>query len=465
MREVAIIGAGPSGAAAAIELLQRNIQVTLLDEQHRPGGQIYRNVTQTAPAVAKVLGKDYISGKPLMSNLLEMAKSLEHLTYHTDAVVWSVDRTREICWRSGGKSYSKIFDAVILATGALERPMPMPGWTLPGVMTAGAAQIIMKSGGQALGNSVLLGSGPLLYLVAHQMAQLGRAPKAILDTSTFLDEFKAAKHLRPDATTCKYLVKGMGLLVELKKAGVKRIRGVENAEIKESERGLDVFFSVDGKRQRLSCEHLLLHAGVVPNTQITRALDAEHDWDESNLCFNPRTTYSGALQDIDGFWVSGDGVNIMGAEAAAIRGRSAALDICQYLGVDIASKRNDSSDLKLARYVPIRKFLNQAYLPKQWFLTPPLNTIVCRCEEVTAAEIKTAFDQGAQGPNQAKAFTRCGMGACQGRYCGLTVSNIFAQARNISPSSVGYYRIRTPIKPVRLGELASHEHHHKTQTL
>jgi len=458
MKEVAIIGAGPSGAAAAIELLERDVRVTLLDEQHRPGGQIYRNVTQMQPAVAKVLGKDYTSGKVLMSKLLEMEERLDHLTYHTGAVVWSVDRTREICWRSDGKSYSKIFDAVILATGALERPMPLPGWTLPGVMTVGAAQIIMKSGGQALRNSILLGSGPLLYLVAHQMSQFGRAPKAILDTSTFLDELKAAKHLRPDAITFGYLFKGIGLLAELKKAGVKRIRGVEDAEIEENQAGLEVSFSVDGQRTSLSCEHLLLHSGVVPNTQITRALDAQHDWDGSNLCFNPSTTVSGSLRDVDGFWVSGDGVSIMGAEAASIRGRIAALDVCQYFEGKTRPKPDESQDAELGRYAPIRKFLNQAYSPKPWFLTPPPHTIVCRCEEITAAEVHAALVEGAQGPNQAKAFTRCGMGTCQGRYCGLTVSNIFAQAKDTSPSSVGYYRIRTPIKPVSLGELASHEH-------
>lgn len=459
MKEVVIIGSGPAGAAAALELLERNCKVTLLDEQPTPGGQIYRNVTEIEPQVAQVLGKDYLAGQGLMARLVAMEGQHKGLNYCRGAVVWSIDRTREVCWRVGESSYSKVFDAVIIATGALERPMPLPGWTLPGVLTVGAAQIIMKTGGQALPNAILIGSGPLLYLVAQQMTTLGHPPKLILDTSTFADEFSAAVHLRPSRTTFAYLAKGLGLLFQLVRAGVKRVRGVRDVQIHESNAGLEVSYTVGSKRQVASCEHALLHAGVVPNTQITRALDAEHEWDETNACFNPITSEQGRLAGTEGFWIAGDGASIMGAEAAAQRGTFAALSVSEWLQSAAPSEAATKRSAEIAKYVPMRRFLNQAYAPKQWFLTPEPQTIVCRCEEVTAAQVEAAFVEGAQGPNQAKAFTRCGMGACQGRYCGLTVTNIFAKSLQVSPSAVGYYRIRTPLKPIRLGELASHESH------
>ena len=110
---------------------------------------------------------------------------------------------------------------------------------------------------------------------------------------------------------------------------------------------------------------------------------------------------------------------------------------------------------RLARFARGRAFLDAYYKPAVQFRRPARDTLVCRCEEVTAGQILDTVALGCTGPNQMKAFLRCGMGPCQGRECGLTVTELIAQARGVSPQEVGYYRLRPPVKPITLGELAS----------
>ena len=109
----------------------------------------------------------------------------------------------------------------------------------------------------------------------------------------------------------------------------------------------------------------------------------------------------------------------------------------------------------LSIHLAARPFLDALYAPAPEFLCPEDRTLVCRCEEVSAGDIRHYVRLGCLGPNQTKAFGRPGMGPCQGRLCGLTVSELIAAERGMCPSQIGYYRIRPPIKPVTLGELAS----------
>jgi bacterioferritin-associated ferredoxin len=159
-----------------------------------------------------------------------------------------------------------------------------------------------------------------------------------------------------------------------------------------------------------------------------------------------------------GISVAGDGAGIAGAEAAAERGRIAALGAAYRLGRLDAARRDRAAAAPratLARFERGRAFLDALYRPARAFRVPDGDTIVCRCEEVTAERIRATVPLGAAGPNQMKAFLRCGMGPCQGRLCGLTVAELIADARGVPVSEVGYYRLRPPVKPISLAELAS----------
>jgi bacterioferritin-associated ferredoxin len=196
---------------------------------------------------------------------------------------------------------------------------------------------------------------------------------------------------------------------------------------------------------------------VVPNINLSNAIGCRHVWDDVQLTWKPETDAWGATS-VAGICVAGDGAGIAGAEAAAERGRIAALGVAHRLGkIDASARDRDAAPLRatLARFERGRLFLDTLYRPAKAFRVPQGDTIVCRCEEVTAERIRATVPLGATGPNQMKAFLRSGMGPCQGRLCGLTVAELIADVRGVPIQEVGYYRLRPPVKPIALGELAT----------
>jgi bacterioferritin-associated ferredoxin len=174
------------------------------------------------------------------------------------------------------------------------------------------------------------------------------------------------------------------------------------------------------------------------------------------LCWRPAVDEWGATA-LSTISIAGDGGGIAGAEAAALQGRLAALDAASFLDkIDPAERDRRARPLRraLRGELAIRPFLDRLYRPSRALLLPEDDTIACRCEEVTVAQIRRAARLGAQGPNQAKAFTRCGMGPCQGRICGSIVSQVMADTLGKPVAEVGAYRPRAPYKPVTLGALA-----------
>lgn len=455
--DIAIIGAGPAGVSAAVEADRHGASVLLLDEQPRPGGQIYRNVQIATPRQKKVLGEDYTKGAALVSALA--GSGAVHLAGVT---VWQVTGNGRIAFSRNGQAEQVQARHVIVATGATERPVPVPGWTLPGVLTAGAAQILMKSGGLVADNAVLVGSGPLLYLVAAQMVTAGHAPKTLVETQTPADLRAALRHLKGALKGWRYLVKGLGLISQLKRAGVRRYTGARDIAISGTERAEAVSFLQNGRHHRIEADTVLLHQGVVPNTQITRSLQLDHRYDDGQNCFVPVTDALGQTSN-PMVSVAGDGAGIGGAIVAALSGRLSALGAVQHLGL-IPKETLETVAAPLlkarTRERAIRPFLDRAYPPSPDILRPADKTIICRCEEVTAGDIRRYAALGCKGPNQAKAFGRSGMGPCQGRYCGLTVTEILASENGLSQQETGAFRIRAPLKPVTLGELAVYEDGH-----
>jgi NADPH-dependent 2,4-dienoyl-CoA reductase/sulfur reductase-like enzyme len=253
-----------------------------------------------------------------------------------------------------------------------------------------------------------------------------------------------------------YLRKGLELMRSLRSAGIAHHTGAEQLAVEGEEAATALTFSVSGKPQRIAARCVLLHQGVVPNIQFSQSLRARHEWDVEQLCFSPVVDPWGEL-DVPGIFVAGDGAGIGGAQAAAVQGQLAALGIAVGLkSINAAQREYQAEPLraKLTSNLRIRPFLDSLYQPKDENRIPADDVIVCRCEEVTAGDLRGFVALGCAGPNQAKSFGRCGMGPCQGRLCGLTVTEVIAKARGVSASEVGYYRIRPPIKPITLGELA-----------
>jgi len=451
--DLVIVGAGPAGMAAAAIANELSINTVVLDDQPKAGGQIYRNLGASTVQQRTILGSSYTNGETLLPT-----KGHSTINWVHTASVWQIDQSGTVFY-TGPKGSAPIKPKqVILANGALERPMPFPGWTLPGVMTAGAVQIALKSAALVPdGKLVLAGSGPLLYLLAIQLVKAGADVNAIVDTTPRANSISAASSLLGMARSWRLLREGIGLLAQLRQHKIKHYRYCTALSVAGDQQVQGIRFTQAGNAKELSCDILAIHNGVVPNVQLSRQLGLKHDWQEAQRCWAPRI-HNITQTELPWLHIAGDGAGILGAEAAALQGRLAAFNAARALGANLpitADQAIKKDSRALARLTAARRFIDKLYAPADEFLTPANETVVCRCEETTAGEIREFVAMGCTGPNQAKAFGRPGMGPCQGRYCGLTVSEIIAKERGVPIQQVGYYRIRPPIKPITLAELAA----------
>jgi NADPH-dependent 2,4-dienoyl-CoA reductase/sulfur reductase-like enzyme len=445
MYDVAVLGAGPAGMAAVAELAgqggSNGARVLWLDENAAPGGQVYRGIAEPL----KLLARSYRPAR----KLFEAARGTD-AEYIPGATIWHLDPGATLGFSVAGVARMVEARRVIIATGALERPMPVPGWTLPGVMTVGAAQTMLKAQGLVpQGRVVLAGQGPLLWLYAAQAIAAGAPPALILETRPAGNRWRALTHL-PGFLVSHYGWKGLALLRRVRAVPIKRAASLR---IDQAGDGLRVTWP----RGEALADHVLLHQGVVPHVNLAQAAGCALEWREDQACFTPVTDAWGE-SSVPGIAVAGDGAGIAGAEAAECSGRIAALAALHALGrIDAAARDGRAArwQKRRAAWGRGRAFLDALYLPSPAQRRAAPDAIACRCEEVTGQALIDAARAGATGPNQAKAFLRCGMGPCQGRQCALTLVETIAAARGAGPAEVAPLRARNPVKPVSLAEIAA----------
>jgi thioredoxin reductase/bacterioferritin-associated ferredoxin len=446
--DVVILGAGPAGLSAAATAAEAGLSTLVVDENATPGGQVYRSVEVSPVADHSVLGPEYWQGADLVARARASGAVFAHGT-----TVWCLDSRLQVGIAAAGAARMLDARAVIIATGALERPFPIPGWTLPGVLTIGAAQTLLKASGLVpQGRVVLAGMGPLLWLYAAQMLRAGGGIEAILDTTPRESYARALRHL-PGFLCSSLALKGLALLREVK-SQVHVIPHVSALAAQGNGKLARVRYTARGGQGEFAVDTLLLHQGVVPHVNLAMAAGVKHGWNETQCCWHPVLDADGE-SSVPGIFIAGDGAGIAGAAAAEARGAIAGHAVIRRLN-PAAAPDDKAARAALGRAMRGRLFLDALYQPPRPFRVPTGETIVCRCEEVTAAEVRrTAADLGCEGPNQLKAFLRTGMGPCQGRLCSLTVTELIAEARGTTPAEVGHFRIRPPVKPITLGELAT----------
>ncbi len=452
--QLLIIGAGPAGLAAATTASAYGISCALLDEQPTLGGQIYRAIESVPEARAEKLGSEYQRGKTLAADF--RASEAE---YYPDTRVWSLNDQREVGVLHNEQTKIITADQILVASGAMERPVPFPGWTLPGVMQAGAGQILYKSAGVVPSNGVVLaGSGPLLLLLAWQYLNVGVDIKAILDVTPLSNHLFALPKLPKALLAHHYLTKGLAYQKDLRKAGITTKIGVSDLKAD----GEDILQSVSyrhlGRKQTIETDLLLTHFGVIPHIWLTQSAGCAHQWDNSQQCWRPDHDVWGNTS-IEGIMVAGDGAGINGARSAEHAGRLAGLQALYALGA-LNKQQRDEQSVNDRKWMEddrhIRPFLEAYFaLPKTMLATTDNDTIICRCEEITAGQIRDAVNQGHEGSNDVKYLTRCGMGACQGRQCANAVSHIIADAGGQAISEQSHYRGRPPVAPLTLAQMAS----------
>ncbi len=454
--DLAIVGAGPAGAEAALQAGRLGLRTLVIDEQAQAGGQVWRSkgpAIRRAPATAESLCGDRLRG--------HLAHSKVNCLFGNR--VWSIETSGggfglSVTGPGGAKTISA--RALLLTTGAQERVVPVPGWTLPGVIGLGAATALMKE--QMIvpgGRVVVAGSGPLMVFVAHEIMRYGGQVAAVVDLNPRSAWLAAvpAMAARPDLLmrgslmVARMVARGVPLLTG---HGIRRIEGVDGVE-RVAVGPVDRAWSPTGNESAvLDADSVCMGHGLTPAIEASRLLGAAHVFDEAEGGWRPVRDRWGRTS-VAGLYVAGDGAGVQGAAAAQFRGRLSAVAIAREQGI-ISVVRATRMAIRLrAGLVPAARFgraMVALTAPRSGLIdavTPA--TVVCRCEGVTRHDLDVELDSGGVTANALKSGTRCGMGSCGGRFCADTAAMVTCRARGIDRADVGLATARPPLRPVQIG--------------
>ncbi|MDR1827865.1 MAG: FAD-dependent oxidoreductase [Methylobacteriaceae bacterium] len=450
---VAIIGAGPAGVRAAEVLVRAGVRPRVFDEGLAAGGRIYQRPPGAFKRSAKELYGLEAAKAERVHNIF--AKLEKYLDYRPQTLVWDI-AGKTLFTLTGGTAYgTETFEQIIIAPGAVDRVMPLPGWTLPGVTTLGGAQIALKTQGVAIGEKVaLVGSGPLLWLLAHQYVQAGAPLAALVDTTSFAAKARAsAAMMAGDAATT---LKGVYYTATLRLKRIPIHEGAVPVAIRGEERPRELLIK-DGKGRdvTIACDAVALGWGLKPETRLADIAGVPFDYDEVQQNWIPVREMSGKTA-VQGVYLAGDGARIGGADMAELAGARAAWAVLGERGAFVDEDEVNRLERALKKEAAYRDVLDKLFpFPSEILAGLPEETVLCRCEGVSIAGLKRtcAADAVAMTPlevNRAKAFTRVGMGRCQGRMCGHTASEILARELKCGVREAGRLRAQPPVKPVPL---------------
>ena len=456
---LAIVGAGPAGLSAAIAAAKCGLRPVVIDENPLPGGQIYRQLPREFKVErSEALGLTYEKGQRLLARAYDANIELKLGT-----TVWGLFDPLTLGLECDGKAESMQCGALVLATGGYDRAIPFPGWTLPGVMTLGGAQTLVKSQRMLPGKKIILsGSGPFLLPVTSQLVEAGANIVAVLEASKPMGWLSRAGSLwgqwdrfREGWSYVKPLLRArigvrFGQAV-IEAWGKGKVEGVVTASLDDDWR------PIPGTEQTILADVVAVGYGFSVNTQLSQLCHCEHEF---------RKGYGGWTVKVDRrqatsvakVFAAGETTGIGGSDIAAAEGSIAGYSAAEALGMISESEARARQKPYLERLRKLRPFarmMADLFSPRDGLfdITSP-DTVVCRCEEVTATQIHEAIDNGASDLTGMKSRTRAGMGMCQGRVCGPSVATLVARRTGQRHDEVGAFTGRPIVKPVSMGALA-----------
>lgn len=463
--DLVVVGAGPAGLSAALLASEAGLSVAVIDEQAAPGGQIFRQ----PPATFKTPPSSAFASYPFGAPLIEQARRNTRIHWHYSSSAWGVFHPApdgvQVAVLTGDKSVLFNGKKLLIATGAYDLPVAFPGWTLPGVMTAGGVQTLLKS--QFLCSSqryVLAGSHPLLLLLAGQLIEAGAHLQevAIARPRPTLREMLAGWRALPGHWR---LFTQLGtLLFTLWRKGVPlrfstlitRAEGDEGVERVTLSTVDQHWAPLPGTERSHEVDGLAIGYGLLASTELARQAGCSVNW-------NPER--GGWVVDHDDsqrtsrehIYVAGEPCGVAGAEMAHCQGRLAGAAIVAALKPD-AAMPTEPARRALARAKPFSDVVARFFAPRLDALTrlADSDTLICRCEDVTAGQVCGFLKAHPHvtSVNSVKLACRSGMGPCQGRYCQHTVAHLVSAERNIAVDQTGAYTAQAPVKPIPLTSLA-----------
>jgi NADPH-dependent 2,4-dienoyl-CoA reductase/sulfur reductase-like enzyme len=459
-RPVVIVGAGPAGLSAAIALAERDIQVTLIDENPRVGGQIHRQPPPRPRAPPDMVAPgDARRGGQLRGRVSELSERIELLT---DARVWSLFPPRRLAITRQAGWDMVAADHLLLATGAYEYCPPFPGWTLPGVMTPGGAQSLAKTFHVRPGRrAIVAGSGPFLLIVALQLHAAGVQVVGVVETARLRDLWLEGWGLLKSP---RLAAQGLDYLDRLRRAGIPLHWGHVVTEARGGDTLREVVVAACDQVGRAkpdrawtaSVDTLAIGYGFVPRIELAQLADCRLEYVDERGGWLPISNDDGE-SSVPDVWIAGDGGGVAGALAAQWTGTLAGLSIARRLGCLNAAGHEALRRPLLRRLGRLRGF--RAALDRAYRVRPGLtdlatdDTLVCRCEELTLRQVTAGIDHGGVNPRTLKVATRIGMGPCQGRMCWPAMTRRLSRQTGCPVELIGPPGVRPPCAPITIGDL------------
>lgn len=419
---IIVIGAGPAGLAAAEAASRNGTKVVLIDSAARKGGQYWRHRVS-------VQGYRNERAQKIFSKI-ESSSSISHIS---DATVWSIERDDDLFrvnFLRNGSEISLVAEKLILATGAYDRTLPFPGWDMPGSMTPGAAQSLLKGQGVLAGKRVVIaGTGPFLLPVATGLAQSGAKIVGMYEASNPMRWILSLHALVLNPSKFLELAHYVKLLQKFRlKPQFKRIvSSFSGSEITLS--GVDAKFQKSLlKPIKLEADVVAVGWGFLPDLSLGGILGCAQRVDsDGTAIFSVDANMQSSVSHV---WIAGEATGIGGADLSLVEGEIAGLAASgQKISIRVKTQRwrRQVFAHALQRSYPIRD---------GWRSWPEESTTICRCEEVKMSTIRESVSHlGAEDSRTAKLFTRAGMGLCQGRVCSRNVSEIVAGLTNCTVSN------------------------------
>lgn len=445
--ELLVIGAGPGGLAAAIAARRAGAEVTVIDERAHAGGQYFKQVAVGGDGIAEA-DAQHREG----SDLIREARDLD-VTLRAGVTVWGAFALHEFAASASGRTLRFQPRATIVATGAYERGWPVPGWTLPGVMTTGAAQTLWRMARRLPGKRVLIaGNGPLNLQLAAELIAGGAEVAAVVEAAPrpSVNELGALITMLLDAPG---LVRdGLRYHLARRSAKTPMIHGKVVTGVEKTAAGLKVHIA----EESLDVDVLCLGYGFEPSNELLRMLGCSHDYDPDRRHLVTRTDADG-LTDMPNVYALGDCTGLGGARIALAQGTLSGLAAAAALGHALSAQIGDlkaKAARDLARHRRFQRALWQIYRAPPW--TAKLahaDTLICRCEEVSLSEIETALAEDLQAIGAVKRRTRLGMGRCQGRYCAPVLDALLAERCGRARDEFSSFAPRPPVRPVSIADL------------
>ncbi|WP_339696239.1 NAD(P)/FAD-dependent oxidoreductase [Celeribacter baekdonensis] len=465
MHDLAIVGAGPAGMAAALAVAEAGFSVVVVDEQARAGGQIFRRPPEA-------WGERHGTYRPYTwaRDLIERFEDHPGIKTHFRSTVFGVLRDRD-------RSEHAVFDVAVstpvggqritsrrllLATGAYDMPVAFPGWTLPGVMTAGAVQSLLKSQKVLAGKRVVLvGSHPIQLILAGQLLDAGADLVEIALARDMPGLIEMAQSLRAIPGHLSIFAEGARALVKIARHRVPISRRTVVSEAVSKDNTLDVRLSqVDRDWKKTGINHtveadvLALGYGFTPSTELARQVGCDLIWNSAGggWTVSHDTGFQSSAPDV---FVAGEPTGVAGAERAWAEGHMAGLTIAASLGATIPPVALAQARRRLTGSARFACVMQAMFAPRRAALAElsrQEETVICRCETVRNGKIEKTLQNNPfiQSASAVKLECRSGMGPCQGRYCEGTVAARVAEVRKASIEASGYFSAHLPVKPVPL---------------